>query len=399
MPDRVRVLTFVRYYLPGYKSGGPLRTIAGMVQRLGDGFRFQIITSDRDLSDGEPYEQVTPDSWNSLGEAEVYYCSPNKRSLRVIRKLIAASSSDVIYCNSFFDLTFTLKPLLLRRFGLTGDRPVVLAPRGEFSEGALRLKTWKKRPYIWLAKRSGILNGVLWQASSAHEVEDIRRVLGRWAGEIMTAIDLAPPPEVAETPSQRRKEPSALRVAFLSRISPKKNLDGALRILAGVRARVEFNVYGPVEDEKHWKECQALMSELPDNVVCRHLGPVERSGVPSAMADNDLFLFPTHGENYGHVILEALLAGTPVLLSDQTPWRNLEKAGVGWDLPVGDTEAYRQAIEHCAGMDAASYEEWRARVRDYGLKRLEDAESIQANRELFLKAVSMARPHPARGNR
>jgi glycosyltransferase involved in cell wall biosynthesis len=109
-------------------------------------------------------------------------------------------------------------------------------------------------------------------------------------------------------------------------------------------------------------------------------------------------LFPTHGENYGHVILEALLAGTPVLLSDQTPWRNLEEAGAGWDIPLGDTDSYRRVIEQCAEMDTASYEQWRTRVREYGLTKLEDAESVQANRELLLKAASMAQQRPARGS-
>jgi glycosyltransferase involved in cell wall biosynthesis len=396
MSDSVRVLTLVRYYLPGYKSGGPLRTIAGMVQRLGDGFQFKIITSDRDMLDKEPYKQVTPNSWNSLGGADVYYCSPSKRSWRTLRKLVAETGYDVLYLNSFCDPLFTIQLLLLRRLRMIPDRPVVLAPRGEFSEEALRMKAWKKRPYVWLAKRLGLLRGVLWQASSAHEVEDIRRVLGRWAREIMTAADLAPSADAAEPQSPKRKEPGVLRVVFLSRISPMKNLDGALRLLARVQAKVEFNVYGPVEDKRYWKECQSLMSGLPENVVCRYLGPVEPRGVLSVIADHDLFLLPTLGENYGHVILEALLAGTPVLISDQTPWRNLEKAGVGWDVPLGGTDSYRRIIEQCAGMDAASYEEWRTRVREFGLAKLEDAESVQANRELLLKAVTAAQPHLAR---
>jgi glycosyltransferase involved in cell wall biosynthesis len=311
--------------------------------------------------------------------------------------LVSQTGHDVLYLNSFFDPVFTLKLLLLRKAKLIPDRPVILAPRGEFSEGALRLKAWKKRPYVWLAKRLGLVRGVLWQASSAHEVEDIRRVLGHWAREIMTAVDLAPPVDAAEPQSPKRKEPGVLRVVFLSRISPKKNLDGALRILAGVRAEVEFDIYGPVEDERYWKECQSLMNGLPRNVVCRYLGPVERSGVHSAMAVHDLFLFPTHGENYGHVILEALLAGTPVLISDLTPWRNLESTGVGWDLPLDDSEAYARCIEECAEMDIAAYAEWRARVRTYGVGKSEDAEAVEANRRLLLRAVSMAQATLDRG--
>jgi predicted P-loop ATPase len=107
-----------------------LRTIAGMVHRLGDGFQFKIITSDRDMLDKEPYARVTPDSWNSLGKAEVYYCSPNKQSLRDFRKLVAGTDYDALYLNSCCGLALAFQILLLRQCRMIPDQPVVLAPRG-----------------------------------------------------------------------------------------------------------------------------------------------------------------------------------------------------------------------------------------------------------------------------
>jgi len=385
---KITVLTLVRYYLPGFKSGGPLRSIAGMVDRLGKDFHFKIIASDRDLGSDEPYERVTPNAWNPVGGAEVYYCSTGQQSLGGFRRLISETKHDVLYLNSFFDPVFTLRPLLLRRLKRIPDRPLVLAPRGEFSEGALRLKAWKKRPYISLATKLRLLEDILWQASSKHEAEDIRRVLGNRAREIMVAVDLAAKPKGTTAKPWRPKGPGALRVLFLSRISRKKNLDGALRILSGVRARVDFTICGPVGDEGYWKECQSLREGLPETVTCAYRGAVDPNDVPSVMAEHDLFFLPTHGENFGHVILEALLAGTPVLVSDQTPWRELENTGVGWDIPLHDTAGYQGVIEKCAGMDAATYQEWRARVREYGIEKLEARDAVQANRELFHRALA-----------
>ena len=95
------VLTFCGHYLPGYKSGGPVRSIANMVNILSDEISFSIVTSDRDLLDRMPYPGIKVDSWNSVGKAQVYYCSPENRSIRSFSRLINATPHDILYLNSF----------------------------------------------------------------------------------------------------------------------------------------------------------------------------------------------------------------------------------------------------------------------------------------------------------
>ena len=70
---------------------------------------------------------------------------------------------------------------------------------------------------------------------------------------------------------------------------------------------------------------------------------MQNDEVLSALSGHDLFFLPTLGENYGHVIHEALLSGSQVLLSDQTPWRGLTEAGLGWDLPLEGKGAFAAA--------------------------------------------------------
>lgn len=59
----MRILAFVKYYLPGYKTGGPLRTLEHMVAQLGGDFLFRVVTSDRDAGDTWPYPGVTVERW------------------------------------------------------------------------------------------------------------------------------------------------------------------------------------------------------------------------------------------------------------------------------------------------------------------------------------------------
>lgn len=70
MPKPI-ILTFVGYYLPGYKAGGPICTLAKTVDSLGDEFQFKIVTTDRDSGDEKPYPGIRIDGWNSVGKADV----------------------------------------------------------------------------------------------------------------------------------------------------------------------------------------------------------------------------------------------------------------------------------------------------------------------------------------
>jgi glycosyltransferase involved in cell wall biosynthesis len=388
------ILVSLRYYLPGFKSGGPVRTIANMVDHLGDYFDFRIVNSDRDALEEIPYDNVIVDSWNTVGKAQVCYLSPTNRSWRTLARLFFTIPYDVLYLNSFFDPVFTGQPLLARRVGLLPNKPVVIAPRGEFSPGALSIKHWKKAPYKLFASALGLYRNLIWQASSEHECEDIRRAMGTTARRIFVAPNLPPVSqgEVLKHNESSSRTGDPLRVIFLSRISPKKNLDFALRVLLKSKVPVHFDIYGPIDSEPYWRQCQALMTDAPPNVSVRYCGAVEHSQVSRILETYNLFFLPTRGENYGHVIMESLTAGTPVLIADTTLWRHLERDGVGWDLPLGDEQQFANKIHHAAQLSTEAHRIWRGRVRDYARARSEKTEAITANRQLFIEAVGKAVP-------
>jgi len=295
-----------------------------------------------------------------------------------------------MYLNSVFDSVFTLWPLLNYNLGRIPRRPVVLAPRGEFSEGALALKRGKKISFLAAAKILHFYRKVIWQASSDYEKADIVRAMRNDSINIFIAGNC--PQRIIIAPHfSSRSHPdfckNRLRVVFLSRISPKKNLDFALRVLRHVSVPIEFNIYGPKEDAIYWGQCESLLASLPENVCVTYLGDIKHSQVAETMALHDLFFFPTRGENYGHVIAEALSAGTPVLIADTTPWRDLQQAGVGWDLPLDAEQPYAERIDYCAGLDAAAYQEWRVRVQHFARQKLSDPKIIEANRNLFMEAL------------
>lgn len=89
------------------------------------------------------------------------------------------------------------------------------------------------------------------------------------------------------------------------------------------------------------------MAALPAHIEATYCGPRTPSEVPALMREHDLFFFPTLGENYGHVIIESLSAGTPVLISDQTPWTS-DADGACITLPLKNQQQFVTAIDEHA---------------------------------------------------
>ncbi len=393
------ILIFTAFYLPGYRGGGPIQTIANMVDCLSDDFDFRIVTSDRDLGDTKSYPDVVVDEWNSVGKAKVFYTSEERRSFLCILQCLRKTPHDLIYLNSFFSLQFTLLPMLARRLGLLAKRPLIIAPRGEFSKGALSIKAWKKRPFIFLTRFSRLFEDTYWHASTDIESYDIQRGIFVNSERVHVAPNVVAGPELFHTAEQvsddqtRFAQPIVrhLRVCFLSRISPKKNLDFALNILMQVKAPIEFKIFGPKEDITYWVKCQALIASLPDNIKAVYCGSIEHDQVKKIVSEHDIFFVPTRGENFGHVFMESFSAGVPVLVSDQTPWRDLEGQGIGWDISLEQPKLFVKVIEDAARLSSVQRYKMKQQCLIFARKKAEDPTTKTLNRTLFSCALAAGR--------
>ena len=383
MSDKPHILVLTAFYLPGFKGGGPIRTIFNMVEKLGKKTNFSLITLDRDLGDVVPYPTIVSNRWAQSGKTHIYYASPFNWLLK-ISKLIWRFHGDALYLNSFFSLRFSILPLLIARV-LRPQMAMILAPRGEFSDGALAIKYYKKCAYIKIVEFLGLYRSVIWHASTGHEAQDFYRLMGKNV-RIRIAVDIACPP--AELVMQSRRSNSALRMVFLSRISTMKNLLGAIQMLKQVQCPVVFDVYGPAEDAMYWASCQEAARQLPSHVQFSYCGSLYPAEVPATLARYDLFYLPTQGENFGHVIAEALGCGLPALIANTTPWRDLAQKKLGWDIPLDQPDQFVAAIESCSSMSPADYDAWRQAIRAWALANIGNDEAVEQNRQLFMNLDS-----------
>jgi glycosyltransferase involved in cell wall biosynthesis len=376
----MRIFVFSGSYLPTRTSGGTVRAIAGVVTHLGDEHEFHVVTPDHDVG-STVFPGVASGSWQSVGKATVYYAPPRDLVPHRLAALVSAVQPDAYYVNSLLSPQFGISPVMLRWIGAIPDRPLALAPRGELHPAALRIKRVKKQAFLQICRRLPAYANVQWQAGSPAETADIQREFGRDA-RIAVARDLTSlsTPASLSRPTKRQGE---LSLGCLARITPIKNLVRALEMLRHVEGQIQYDIYGPVLEPRYFEACRRVARGLPPNIRVRFAGEIPHDSAIETMALHHALFLPTLGESFGHAILESLLAGCMLVISDQTPWRGLGPRGVGWDLPLKDEGGFVRALQTCVDMDDSEFAAASRRARDYGAAALTSGEAVEENRAMF----------------
>ena len=380
MQTKKTILLFIDWYLPGYKAGGPIQSCANLVEHLKNEYRFLIVTRDTDYCETQPYSNVRSNEWNIIDEnVHIYYFSATKLSKKNIHSLINKTKFDAVYLNGIFSFSFTIIPLLY--FRKNKGHKVILAARGMLAKGALAIKSKKKQLFLNFAKLLGLFKNIIFHATSEAERIDIINTLGKKnqikiAGNLSKNITL-------KSFERKSKQTGLVKLINVARIAPEKNLKFALEILKEVKANVQFDFYGPVYDESYYNDCKHIIAKMPSQVKVTYKGVLPNSEVNSKLQKYDAMLMPTLGENFGHIILESLLASCPVIISDQTPWKNLESTHAGWSIPLKNKQKFIEAIEFLAQCDEEDFNIYTLAAYQKSKDFIENKELINSNKALF----------------
>lgn len=391
---RSKILIFCDYYLPGFRSGGGTLSVVNLVARFCDRFDFYVVTRNHD-GPGEypPYETVVTDDWNSLSCERVFYVHKGGFSIETVARLFAEVKPDIVYLNSAFSLPVRTFLEARRKGKIPAKVPVILAPCGEFSAGALSLKPLKKKIFLTYAKASGLYRGVIWKGSFEPEAEEIRRLMGGDI-EVLTAPDLAPKiilPDFDGSWKPAKRSGSAI-FGFLSRLSRKKNIHYFLERLRDISiGEVTFVIIGPLEDPDYLAECREIITTLPQNVHVELTGAFERhEDALRRLSQCHFFVLPTLNENFGYVFIEAMAAGCPMLISENTVWESAAAAGVTKILPLGEPESWIAEINRCIAMEETEYACLSANARNFAIDWLQQTEHEEANARVLDYALAKA---------
>jgi glycosyltransferase involved in cell wall biosynthesis len=375
-----RILVFIDWFLPGYRAGGPVRSMANMIEQLGNDYHFMVVTRNTDYMENEPYDLVA-DRWTKGPfNSEVYYFSGDGLSYKNMKQLLAQTRYDVAYINGIYSWWFSILPLILlnaskktTKFSVFGKKApntrlskflkprslqvvndcfknesnavvgvflkrllrkqkVIVGVRGMLADSAIDVKRGKKKMFLSLARLVGLYSGVVFHATNKKEALDIQSLFGN------ANIQIAPnlPRKALSEPVALSKYRDSLRLVSFARIAPEKNTLFALEALKqyGGKGKILFDLYGQIYDEFYWQQCKAVIDTLPSNISVEYRGMVESERVVEIIGHYHFLFLPSRGENFGHVVLESFSAARPVLISDQTPWRGLAEARCGYDLPL-----------------------------------------------------------------
>jgi glycosyltransferase involved in cell wall biosynthesis len=378
--DKPRVLVFIDWYKPFFKAGGPVRSMVNLVEHLQGKVDLHIVTGDRDYTATKTSSEVRTNTWVEGDKGEhIWYASPQARSLKQWKALLRERSWDVVYINGLYSKWSTIAPLWVLR-GSKQRR--IVAVRGMLAKGPMRQSAAKKRAFLLAMKTTGCFKGVEFQATNAEEAADIRKWIGR-----DTKVHVVPnlgrciqPDAITSIP----KVPGRLSLVSVARIAPEKNTLFAIERLQGVKGHVRFDLYGTVYDQGYYKQCQRAVQQLPSNVEVKFHGHIEQDEVVRVLADAHVLYMPRVGENFGHTMLEALMVGRPLLISDRTPWKELERLGAGWDIPLEEPDAFVRAVDRISAMDQATFDGWSKGAFALAVRYLKDPVTLERSYALFI---------------
>lgn len=362
---KAKVFFPVGYLYPS-ENGGPALTLYWLAQALvKKGIEVTFVTSSI-FTNGK----VPVDQWIQTDYGRVIYIKGFHSDISP--KIIFASfrqifKHDVIVLTSFFAFHNLFYCLLATLLG----KKVVWSPRGELSEAALIFGRNRKALFISFIRKT-LARKVVFQATSAVEVEQIRAQLG----QDIKLIEI--PNYIALPERQTNTRPDEVPyILYLGRFHPVKGID---RLLHAVHRSKRFKdssfrlVLAGDDSTSYGQEMKALVKALDLSDKVDFVGPVNGEEKQKIYARATCLCLPSFTENFGNVVVESLAQATPVIASTGTPWSILETYQAGYWCD-NTSEELAERIDKILALSADEYQ----RMRDQAYKLARDQFDIENN--------------------
>ncbi len=335
------------------QSGGPSNSVYWLAKALvRQGLQVTVISTDTDQPDSTPRDQ-----WLTTDAGQVRYVSTRHHNLprRHIRQSWRVlPTADVVHLTSlFYPLSMAVAALALWH-----KKPLVWSPRGELAPAALAIRHRMKQVFLSLIRPW--VSRITFHATSPEETAQIRAQFGPHVHvvELPNYLELpqpVPPPLPTSAPPY---------LLYLGRLHPIKALD---RLLEAVALSPVF-IDGPWQLRLVGADADGYGATLRQQANALGLSnrvnfepPVTGEAKQRLLADAYALVLPSHSENFGNVVVEALAQGTPVIAAHGTPWSLLPAEQAGFWV-ANDPTTLGATLDACLSLPPGKYAQYRQRA-------------------------------------
>jgi glycosyltransferase involved in cell wall biosynthesis len=339
------------YFYPFLDGGGPIRSIESIFSILNNNPSINLITSANNHQSESLPNSIKNDQFvtEPVTNVSTYYSSNSIFGFFKIFRFYYENRKNTFYINGMFIPRLSLLPALI-------CKNIIICPRGMLISETLGSKSFLKKIYLIIYKLV-VSNNAIWHATDTTEGLDIIRFFGPNVNvKLISNIPLKP---LVINPL-RRKSTDALKIVYYSLIVEKKGLLILIQSLKSIGIPVVLDIYGSIKDKSYWKKCLIEIKNNNSQVSFNYLGHANPSESQTILANYDAFVLLTKGENFGHSIYEALSVGTPVIITNKTPWKFDNSANppgwiVNYDNYGFDIDALKQVITNLYHLDSDAY--------------------------------------------
>lgn len=309
----MKILHVIPTYLPAVRYGGPMFAVHSLCRALAAlGHEVHVCTTSMDGPDDHDLPIEKPVERD--GVVVHYFRADASRRLALsfaMRSYLGArlAGFDVVHTHS----VFLWPPWYAARLARLRRVPYVMAPRGMLVPELIeRRRRLPKLAWLRFMERNNLA-----EADALHFTSDLeRRDAGRLGLAVRNPVVIPNGIDAGDVTSAVEgcaREAPMPYILHLGRIHWKKGLDRLLRAMA---LAPDLNAVIAGNDEDGCTEALLrLAGECGVAGRIRWAGPVYGAEKWRLLRDARMLVLPSHSENFGNAVLEAMAAGVPVVVS------------------------------------------------------------------------------------
>ena len=339
------------YFYPISDAGGPIRSIENLINVFNKSHSLKLITSANSHQGIGFPSAIKSDCFVSepITKTNIYYSKNSIKGYFSILKLLFKNRNHAFFINGLFIPRLSILPALI-------CKNIIISPRGMLINDTLGQKAIFKKFYFFLLRQI-ISKKAIWHATDQAEVSDVKRFFGENAKiKLITNIPIKPLDKIAKN----QKKIGSLKLVYFGLVVEKKGLLILIKNLKDLNLSIHLDIFGSVKDLSYWKLC---LNEINQNIslaTFNYRGHANPADAQTILANYDAFILLTKGENFGHAIYESLSVGTPVIISNRTPWVFEESSTPGgWLINYNnqdiDIKAFKHTLTNLYHMDNDAY--------------------------------------------